>query len=254
MFLFKKLLTGMLMPLSLTLLLLLAGLLLLWLTRRQKTGKVLVTLGVMLLLAQAYGWGFEPALEAVERRYSPVVDVPAAAGYRWVVVLGGGTSSDAEIPLYARLSDASQIRLMEGVRLYRQIPGAKLLVSGGAVFGSGADGQAMQALAQGLGVKPEDIVLEDQAPDTETQAVLVRKMAGNDPVILVTSASHMQRAVGLFQKAGVNVLPAPTHYLVQHNGASSPTDVFPDSNGVMKAQRALYEYLGMAWAKWRGAL
>ncbi len=254
MFLFKKLLAGMLMPLSLTLLLLLVGLLLLWLTRRQKTGKLLVTFGVMLLLAQAYGWGFAPALRTLEREYPSLVQVPADAGYHWVVVLGGGTSSDVALPLYARLTESSLARLVEGVRLYRQMPGAKLLVSGGAVFGSGADGQAMQALALGLGVKPEDLVVEDQAPDTETQAALIRQKVGNERVVLVTSASHMPRAVGLFRKAGVDVLPAPTHYLQQDNAASSPTDVFPDNDGIMKAQRAWYEYLGLAWAKWRGAL
>lgn len=252
MFLLKKLLSGVLMPLPLTILLLIGGLFLLWFTRRQTAGKVLVTLGLALLLAQAYGWGFAPALRSLEREYPALVDVPADAGYRWIVVLGGGTSSDMKIPLHARLSGGSQNRLLEGVRLYRQIPGAKLLVSGGAVFGSGEDGQAMQALALGLGVRPEDLVVEAQAPDTETQAMLIKQMVGEEPVVLVTSASHMPRAVGLFQRAGVKVLPAPTHYLQQDNIDFSPTDVFPDTDGVMKAQRVVYEYLGMAWAKLRG--
>ena len=95
MFLFKKLLTNSLMPLSLTMLLLVIGLLLLWFSRRQLLGKTLVTMGVMLLLALGYGWGFSPALKALEREYPPVADASNLAGLKWVVVLGGGTSSDA---------------------------------------------------------------------------------------------------------------------------------------------------------------
>ena len=109
------------------------------------------------------------------------------------------------------------------MRLYRQMPGATLLVSGGSVFGYGSDADAMQALAIGLGVNPADIVLDMESPDTETQAKLIRTMVGNERVVLVTSASHMPRSVGLFERAGVGVLPAPTHYLVQDNAGFSPT-------------------------------
>lgn len=254
MFLFKKLLSNAMMPLSLTVLLLLVGLLFLWFTRRQKIGKGLVTAGLALLLAQAYGWGFEPALKSLEREYPPVMVVPADAGYRWVVVLGGGTYSDAAIPLHSRLSQPSLTRLVEGVRLYRQIPGAKLVLSGGEVFGSGSDADAMRELAVQLGVNSADIVTDMASQDTETQAVIVRQLVGNEPVLLVTSASHMSRAVGLFRKAGVAVLPAPAHYLAQSNAGFSPADVFPDSDAFTEAQRAAYEYMGILWAKLRGLL
>ncbi|HRJ51226.1 MAG TPA: ElyC/SanA/YdcF family protein [Candidatus Thiothrix moscowensis] len=249
MFLFKKLFSSSIMPLSLSFLLLLGGLLLLWLSRRQKTGKVLATLGFLLLLAQGYGWGFESALRSLEREYPPVVGLPADV--RWVVVLGGGTSSDMALPLHSRLSEASLARLVEGVRLYRQQAGAKLLVSGGRVFGSGADADAMQALAVQLGVNPADIVLDMDSQDTETQAQVIRQQVGAERVALVTSASHMPRAVGLFRQAGVEVLPAPTHYLEQSNAAFSPTDVFPDSDNFTEARRAVYEYMGVMWAKLR---
>lgn len=254
MFLFKKLFSNMVMPLSLTLLLFLFGLLLLWFTRRQKTGKVLVTAGMLLLLAQVYGWGFEPALKSLEREIPPVVTVPADAGYRWVVVLGGGTYSDAAIPLHARLSQSSLPRVVEGVRLYRQMPGAKLILTGGEVFGYGSDAEAMSDLAVQLGVSPADIVTDTVSQDTEMQAVIVQQMVGSDPVLLVTSASHMSRATGLFRKAGVQVLPAPAHYLAQSNSTFSPSDIFPSTDGFTEAQRVAYEWMGIVWAKLRSRL
>ncbi|OQW98580.1 MAG: hypothetical protein BWK73_52210 [Thiothrix lacustris] len=79
MFLFKKLLSNAIMPLSLCVLLLLIGLVLLWFTHRQKTGRVLVTAGSVLLLAVSYGWGFVPALKALEHEYPPVTAVVADA-------------------------------------------------------------------------------------------------------------------------------------------------------------------------------
>ena len=254
MFFLKKLLSIMLMPLSLTLLVLLFGLLFLWFTRRQKLGKVLVTAGVTLLLAQSYGWGFKPALQSLEREYPPLTVVPTAVNYRWIVVLGGGTYSDEAIPLHSRLSQDSLARLVEGVRLYRQVLGAKLVLSGGEVFGSGADAVAMRELAVQLGVNPADIVTDAVSQDTETQAVIVQQLVGNEPVLLVTSASHMSRSVGLFRKAGVVLLPAPAHYLVQRNAGFRPADAFPDSNAFTVAQRAAYEYMGILWAKLRGLL
>lgn len=254
MLVFKKLVGGMMMPLSLTLLLFLCGLLFLWFTRRQKTGKVLVTAGMLLFLAQVYGWGFEPALKSLEREISPVAAVPAGGGYHWVVVLGGGSYSDQAIPLYLRLSKDSLARLVEGVRLYRQLRGAKLLVSGGQVFGFGSDAEAMRDLAVQLGVNPADIVTDVASQDTEAQAVIVRKVVGDAPVLLVTSASHMPRSVSLFRKAGVEVLPAPTYFMAQSNEAFSPTDLFPSVDGFNEAQRVVHEWMGIVWAKLRGVM
>ena len=244
MFLFKKLLSNAIMPLSLCILLLLVGLVFLWFTRRQKTGKVLVTTGCLLLLVLSYGWGVAPALKSLEREYPSVTAVPTNT--KWVAVLGGGTSSDADIPLNARL--------IEGIRLYWQLPGAKLLVSGGRVFGSGADADSMRELAIGLGVDAADILTDAVSQDTETQALVIQQMVGNSRVVLVTSASHMPRSVGLFKQAGVDVLPAPTHYLVQDDAGTSPSDIFPSDRSFLEAQRLAYEYMGIFWATLRGKL
>lgn len=253
MFLFKKLLGYSLLPLSLSLVLLIIGVLLLWLTRRQVGGKVLVTLGAVLILLQGYGWGFAPALRHLERAYPPLTSLPAEV--QWVVVLGGGTYAEPELPLYARLSDSSLARLVEGVRLYQQRPGTKLLVSGGRVYGSGADADSMRDLAIQLGVKPADIVQDDRSPDTETQARIVRDRVGDAAVVLVTSAAHMPRSVGLFQQAGVNVTPAPTQFLAQQEYAQlSPHIFFPRAEHVYQAQRSGYEYMGIVWAKLRGVM
>ena len=255
MFLFKKLVAPFLMPVPFCLALLLAGLALLWFTRRQRAGRRLVTLGALLLLMFGYGAVSGRLLASLEWRHAPVTDATAAAGrVRWVVVLGGGSSSDERVPAAMRLSEASLARLVEGVRLQRQLPGGRLLLSGGSVFGSGADAETMRALAVDLGVDPAALELDAVSPDTETQAEVVRARLGAEEFYLVTSASHMPRALALFRKAGTNPLPAPTHFLTQKDDALSPGDFFPSAGGLRRTEAAVYEYLGLAWAKVRGKI
>ena len=255
MFFFKKLVAPFLMPVPFCLALLLAGLALVWFTRRQRAGKWLATSGAVALLLLGYGALTGPLLARLEHRHAPVADVSAAAGrVRWVVVLGGGSSSDEKLPASMRLSEASLARLVEGVRLQRQLPGSRLLLSGGSVFGSDADAETMRALAVGLGVDPATLDLDTVSPDTETQAEVVRARLGAEEFYLVTSASHMPRALALFRKAGTNPLPAPAHFLAQDDGGVSPSDFFPTAGGLRKAEAVTYEYLGLAWAKVRGRI
>jgi uncharacterized SAM-binding protein YcdF (DUF218 family) len=253
MFLFKKLFAPFLMPVPVCVALLCAGLLLLWFTGRQRAGRWLATSGALLLLLLGYGFVSSRLLAPLERQYQPVADARGAAGrVRWVVVLGGGSSSDPGLPEGARLSEASLARLVEGVRLQRQLPGSRLLLSGGSVFGSDPDAETMRALALDLGVEPSSLVLDSASPDTETQAEAVRARVGADEFFLVTSASHMRRSVALFRKAGTNPIPAPAHFLVQESRGVGPGDFFPGSGGLRRAETAAYEYLGLAWAKIRG--
>jgi len=173
---------------------------------------------------------------------------------KWVVVLGGGTSSDASVPPSARLSEATLARLVEGARLHRQLPGSRLVLSGAGIFGSGSDAESMSALAVALGVAREDIVVDAESPDTQTQARNIRKIVKREPCVLVTSAAHMRRAMALFRKVGLDPIPAPTHYLARANTGLSPADFYPSIGGLITAQIAAYEYFGIAWAALGGKI
>lgn len=253
MYLFKKIVAPLLLPVPLCLMLLAAGVALFWFTRRQRAGKILATTGFSLLVLLSYGWVSGPLIRTLEWYHAPLVSVLPDTEIKWVVVLGGGTSSDTRLPIAGRLSEASLARLIEGIRLHRQIPGSRLILSGGSVFGYGADAESMSALAVSLGIAPENIVTDAKSLDTEAQARNIREIVRNDKFIMVTSASHMRRAVGLFKRVGLDPIPAPTHYLSQMNGEISPADFYPGSGALRAAEAAVYEYLGIAWAKLRGA-
>ena len=112
----------------------------------------------------------------------------------------------------------------------------------------------MSALALALGVAREDIVVDAESPDTETQARNIRQIIKGEPCVLVTSAAHMRRSMALFRKAGLDPIPAPTHYLAQVNQGINPAGLYPSVDGLKSAQIAVYEYLGIAWAALRGKI
>jgi len=251
---FKKIVAPLFFPLSLCLEILIVGILLLWFTRKQKTGKILVTIGVTFLTVLSYGVASEILLRPLEYKYPPLTNVSAVSDVKWVVVLSGGHSEDTNIPVTGQLSDASLVRLAEGIRIHRKLPKSKLLLSGGSVFSTVAEAKAMMDVAVALGVDAKDLVLESESKDTKDQARFIQKIVGDSRFILVTSASHMPRSLALFQKRGMKPIPAPIGHIVKKRQKITPAMFFPSAGRIEKTERAFHEYLGLVWAKFRGQI
>ena len=255
MFLLKKIIGLLCNPLSLGLMILILGLLLLWFTRRRKTGRAVVSVGTILLIAMSYGWF--PALLArpLESRYPPLMQVEALPKVEWIVVLGGGHVSDPSRPAASQLAGASRSRVMEGVRLHRALPGTKLVLSGGAICDPVPEARTMADAAAALGVNRGDMILESISRDTEEQALRIRQIVGDGPFILVTSAIHMPRSVALFRKLGLRLIPAPTDFRIHREQSGlNPALFFPGTGHLSTAEDAIHEYLGTAWASLRGRI
>jgi uncharacterized SAM-binding protein YcdF (DUF218 family) len=245
MFLAKKIITLFLMPLPLLLLLGLAGLFFLWFSRRQHTGKALVGLMLLLLATASSPWVANGLLGSLERRYPPVMT--RQPGITHIVVLGGGHVSEQGLPPTSQLTGASLTRLVEGIRLHRLHPESKLLLSGGPVFDPVAEAVTMRRVALALGVAAETITLEDRSRDTAEQAGYLAPQLKGKRFLLVTSASHMPRAMALFQAKGLTPSAAPTDYRVKHGEDSGPKRYFPSAGSLSRTENALHEYLGLAW-------
>ena len=149
-------------------------------------------------------------------------------------------------------SPAKQRRLIEGIRLHRALPGSTLVLSGGAVFDPVPGAEAMAKMAQLLGVDTTALLLESASRDTAEHARLLQPVIGRDSFVLVTSAYHMLRAVPLFEKRGMNPLPAPTAHRILGSHGFHPSNLFPGVGGFSTARLVMHEYVGLAWAKVRG--
>jgi uncharacterized SAM-binding protein YcdF (DUF218 family) len=261
MFLMKKIVASFFYPVSLCLGILLLGLVCLWATRRQRLGKGLVTLGTVLLILLSLPSLARQTLTPLENHY-PVLLHPetvswgenSATSPKWIVVLGGGHVSDPRLPATGQLSSAALSRVVEGVRLYKAVPGSKLLLAGGGVFDPMPEAEVMARVAVLLGAKPQDLRLETASRDTSDQAEIIAKELGRQRFILVTSAVHMPRSMALFRKRGMQPLPAPTDFLVREAQGLDLGRFLPGASSLCEVEGAAHEYLGLAWAWLRGLI
>ncbi len=260
MFALKKLLSAALQPCSLLLAVMAVGLIFLYLNKRQRTAKALLTAGLALLALLSLGPVARTLVRPLEMTYPPLLaEVTQAVSTlpdgspapRWVVVLGGGKSEDDDLAPVHKLSEASLVRLAEGIRLQRLLPGSKLVLSGGADGEETSEAETLAAASASLGVSPDRLVLESQSRDTIDEVRALRALLGEDRFVLVTSAMHLPRAMAMFKKAGLSPIPAPTDYLAI-GGDSDMLGWFPHAGAGQMIERALHEYLGLFWAKVRG--
>jgi uncharacterized SAM-binding protein YcdF (DUF218 family) len=254
MFIIKKIISAFLMPLPAGLLIIVFGLLLLWLTRKQKTGKLFVTLGTIILIAFSYSGLSNLLIGKLENSYS-TFNQPATS-IKYIVVLNGGVINNHNIYTNTQPSVASLARVAEGVILYRAHPGSKIIFTGGS-FQEGVPPQSLTLakFAENLGVGKVDIITSTKSLDTKDEAKNIKTIVGKDRFILVTSAYHMTRALGLFKGQGLNPIPAPAGYLI--NELEMKTGLpfeMPSAGNLQKSDFAIHEYLGLLWAKIRGQI
>lgn len=251
MLLFKKLISPFLFPMPLTFLVIFLGLLLLWLKRRHRIARWLITGGVVVLYLLSCRGVADRIIRPLERAYPPR---PLSAEVAHVVVLGGGHICNPDLPTSSQINASTLVRLVEGIRQQRQIPGAILVLSGGRGLGPVANAEIMAAVARDLGVSPDVMILEAESRDTKDEARLLQPILGSESFLLVTSAAHMPRAMRLFEARGMHPLPVPTRHLARGRLGFSWGKFWPEASQLRKSERAIYEFLGIAWARLRGQI
>lgn len=249
-FALKKVIGGMLLPLPLLLLLMAAGLLLLWFSRWQKSGKILISASWVLLLLLSLQPVADRLLLPLEDRYATwngnePVD--------YIVVLGGGYTFNPNWAPSSNLISNSLPRVTEGVRQWRRYPQAKMIFTGAAAGENPRSSASVAAeVAESLGVPREAIIQLDQPRDTQDEARAVKQMIGQHPFLLVTSANHLPRAMQFFQRAGMNPLAAPANQLAITSPLNWWERVLPSPVWLSHSERAIYETLGQMWQRLRG--
>ncbi len=259
----KKLIAQLLFPVPLCLEILIVGAVLMFFSRKQKRGKYIVLSGILLFAFFCYSSPVSKVfIRRLEYKYPPLLSIQSSDDTRgaivpevkWIVVLAGGHTSDPDIPITSRVSGETLVRLAEGIRLHRLVPESRIVLSGGRVFDPVSGAEAMAELAMALGVEEKSLILQAESRDTHDEAKFVKPIVGNDHFILVTSANHMVRAMGMFRKSGMSPIPAPAGHTILKSQTTAPGDFFPSSHGFDKAEQVFYEYLGILWALLRGQI
>lgn len=195
-------------------------------------------------------------LRPLEAIYPPVPEFQTGApvpeplrGCRYVVVLGSGHADISSWSATDKLSPSGLARLVEAFRILRALPDARLIVSGPGDPGRPSHAAVLTAAAESLGIAPDRITLIETAHDTEDEAHIVKTIAGNTRVALVTSAWHMPRAADLFRAAGVDFVPCPTDYAARFNETFHWQDMGWDVESLERSTKAVHEFLGRLWLR-----
>ncbi|MCB1882753.1 MAG: YdcF family protein [Geminicoccaceae bacterium] len=135
-----------------------------------------------------------------------------------IVVLGGAQDSAVEAARGRLAVDGHAERMMEGVGLARAHPEARLVFSGGtaAILPDAANERRVNERYVAMtGLDPARVAYEDRSRNTWENALNAKRLVGPAPGevwLLVTSALHMPRAVGIFRRIGFGVVPYPVDY------------------------------------------
>jgi len=248
MFLLKKFISAFLMPLPIFLLLVGIGLYF-WHRAHPLRAKKVIIFAVVWISLLSYPPVSALLLYPLENSYSKVHFTQPVPKY--IHVLGSGHTSNPNIPLSSELCLVGLARVMEGISIYKRHPEMTIIFSGYGGTDPVSNARKNSEMALSMGVNPEKIILLETAKDTYAEAVQAKKIVGEQPLVLVTSASHMPRATALFKKAGVKVIAAPTDFQIKERDRLLQ---FPSADGLTRSEAAFHEYFGIAWSKLTGLI
>lgn len=263
MFLFlSKLLPLFLYPLGLACVLLVVALVMSW--RRPRWVPVPVALALMVLLLGSNTWVADGLVKSLEWQQIPAGKLPTADA---IVVLGGATKPAFPPRPAVDLSEEGD-RVFYGAQLYREGNAPVVIASGGRIFwrgGGPSESEDMAQILKTLGVPTSAILQDPTSLNTYQNAVNVRqimKARGIRRVLLVTSAMHMPRSLRIFQRLGIEAIPAPTDFQITQQELDEPNSspqstvlsLLPDAGRLEMTTRALKEYIGSLVYRLRGWL
>ena len=225
------------------------------LRKRPRIATIAISLSLAILLLCGNAWVAKYMVRSLEWQNIPSSQVPKAEA---IVVLGGGTKSATWPRPTVDLGEAGD-RIIYAAQLYFQKKAPIIILSAGRIDwrGSGSPESAdMATILTSIGVPSEVIIQEPDSLNTYQNAVNVRKILAErqiKKVLLITSAMHTPRALKIFQRQGIDVIPTPTDFLVSQDDLQELTNtpksailnLLPDTDNLHQFTIALKEYLGI---------
>ncbi|MBI3493393.1 MAG: YdcF family protein [Acidobacteria bacterium] len=191
-------------------------------------------------------------------RYRPLETREQARGAQAVVVLGGGTLSHVADGMALDDVGSTAFRLIEAVRVYKLLGDPLVVVSGGntqQLEPPRPEAHAYREAAISLGVPASRIVVEDRGMTTREEAVYLKPILaarGLTQCVIVTSPTHMGRALAAFRAVGLD--PVPSAARQWGNQEMSLWSIMPTRQSLTVSDTALYDYLATVYYWMRGWL
>ncbi len=217
-------------------------------TRYARAGRRLLVASIVLLALA----GFSPLgnwlLYPLEQRFPPWDAAHGAPD--GIIVLGGSIDADLSVAHGGAVVRSAADRILAAAALARRFPNARVIFSGGSANLIGNDAREADyaaALFESLGVDKARLLMERSSRNTEENAEFSKALASpksGERWLLVTSAFHMPRSIGLFRKAGFAVEACPVDWRV---GGRSDLWAFSTvaGEGLGRTDIGLREWIGL---------
>jgi uncharacterized SAM-binding protein YcdF (DUF218 family) len=222
-------------------------------TRFASLGRKLVIAAVLLLVICGLSPLGKILLYPLEQRF-PSWDAASGAP-DGIIVLGGSIEADLSAVHNTPVVRGAPDRIIAAAALAKRYPNARVLFSGGGanlISNDAREADFAGAIFEGLGVDKSRLIMERGSRNTQENAQFSKALVSpkdGECWLLVTSAFHMPRSVGLFRKAGFDVQPYPVDWRV-----GGRDDLFSFSNvavdGLGRTDLAVREWIGLItyWA------
>ncbi|AGA80259.1 YdcF family protein [Echinicola vietnamensis] len=245
-FYLAQFLTFLAMPLTLVIICLCLGLV--W--RKQKKGKLVSILGLVLLLFFCNSFLSNTAMYLWEPAFRPIATLPT---YEVGIVLTGVTNLDKTA--YDRtFFNKGADRATQAVQLYKLQKLTKILITGGQGLNptnSNSEAKLLADFMEMAGVPREDIIIEDKAINTRQNALFAKQKLTElnfEPAsrkLLITSAFHMKRAKACFDKVGLATEVFPVDYYASDIKADFKNLIIPTPDGLVLWHKLFKEWIGL---------
>jgi uncharacterized SAM-binding protein YcdF (DUF218 family) len=221
--------------------------------RRMRWMRIFVVASLFLLLIISSPLIATQLIGSLESWYQPPQLTPSDR-FDAIVVLAGGIQQKGSLRPTTEPSSPSRNRTTCGVDLYQQGYAPTLVLAGGdgQVFGAGPkEAVEMKRWAGRLGVPESAAKIETESRNTYESATGTKRLIGPASILLVSSASHLPRAVPMFTRQGFRVTPAPCDYVSRDLPRKSWDDIdlfdfLPNSTALEHTTEAVTEMAGIA--------
>jgi len=207
---------------------------------------------VVMAMLMLYLFSNEFLLNEVARKWeTPLTKLQSVGKYDYAIVLGGFSDYD-NLSAKIKFRDGSD-RLLQALQLYQQKKVRKLFISGGSgqlLHQDKSEADKVKAFLVSLHIPENDIIMEMMSRNTHENALFtVKWLSKHDPgarCLLVTSAWHMRRAMGCYQKEGANVTAYSTDIFSEPRRFDYDIMIFPNARMLSNWNMLLREWVGYA--------
>lgn len=175
-------------------------------------------------------------------------------------ILLGGYSNSQIRPTHDRQNFSARAnRFLNAYELYKTGKVRKLLLTGGSgdlLQNNPSEAEAVHDFLLRIGVPESDIIVEGKSRNTWENAVFTKEILDRDfpnaKCLLITSAWHIRRSIGCYEKAGVAFTPFSVDFVTERDRWAPENSLIPDRQGFYLWEMLIKEWVGCVMYKLQG--